>query len=1108
MIATIPRKKAAALLLALAFYLLGVQVAAAASLVKGLGGTSGYGTLAMGRNDDSSSSLIALGAAFPYGIKLYTGSFSDLYINNNGNLTFRSPLGTYTPTPFPVTNQPMLAAYWGDVDTRGSVSDPLQNNVYYSTAMEGKFIVTWNYVGYYSGGTDKLNAFQMIITDRSDVGQGDFDLEYRYEQLQWTTGSASGGSNGLGGTPAQMGYDAGDGKNYYRHPDSATANILALIQNSNVGEPGVWRFEVRGGTPNPVKTPNLVDVRLIETLNSADIEVDMASFATPPASVTSANGATRIEWFFAAFPANVTKDLGFDVMFKSPKAGERRQLVAKLELLYKDVNGNPVRSELGPEYIAVLPSIYQVTPATDKPVYGPNEPVLISSLVRNLSAFPANVAARISVLDAGNVLVANVGTTAAQLVGAGGNTLFGGMLFQTSGLYAGSYRLLAEVLDTNGAVVASGTAAFDIATGAGQQAAAAITTDKQVYGPFDRVRVSDRISNALPNASLDAVRVTTVVANPDGSERLRKVEPLLQLAPSAVKDFAYTLQLAASPAGQYNATLTVTRADGTLLAQASTQFRVDSSDESGAGLTGMLTASPATAHNGQPVKLAFGVTNGGNAAINNLPLTVSIVDPENQTVVASYPYVANLAVGASHPGTAEWTAIGSESGSYVAVMGATIGGKMLTLAQQPVKVLTLETSSRTGLASRVLALVSCKDDEEAQHDQACLTTRAQTIGAVLDAAGVAHAVTTNESVFRLGLRSGQYNTYWLSGKQDRLHEGLAKELREAVFGGEGALIDSEHDQRNGGLDTMAGIRWRGKFGPTDLTVELGGQLFPVERLQTVGRAGRFDLAGGTEQGVFEAGVSEGGAPAIVSNQFGSGRVVQFVFDIPSSVPVQTRWQPVVHMALQYLLRPHTDKLPAGAIVPVSLKVTNAGPETPVLVSSVLPAGARFLDAGVQGSYDADTRSITWPLHLAPRQVWDSNLTFALPVTPGTYSVHTTVSTIDPFGVAAPYGAPMALTFRVANAAAEAASAIALLDGLTALSKQDAELRDRLVEQVRGAMAAYELGTVDGFDAAIAQLIGVIDQLDELSDADTRPAHDRLNRTIREAQRRWSEAMVK
>ena len=67
---------------------------------------------------------------------------------------------------------------------------------------------------------------------------------YADGEIQWTTGVASGGVNGLGGTPAQVGFNAGDGVNFAIVPASRTPDIINIDTTSNVGIPGVWIFQV------------------------------------------------------------------------------------------------------------------------------------------------------------------------------------------------------------------------------------------------------------------------------------------------------------------------------------------------------------------------------------------------------------------------------------------------------------------------------------------------------------------------------------------------------------------------------------------------------------------------------------------------------------------------------------------------------------------------------------------------------------------------------------------------------------------------------------------------------------------------------------------------
>ena len=67
---------------------------------------------------------------------------------------------------------------------------------------------------------------------------------YADGEIQWTTGDASGGRNGIGGTQAHVGFNAGDGVRFATVPNSQTPEIINISSTSNVGVPGVWIFRV------------------------------------------------------------------------------------------------------------------------------------------------------------------------------------------------------------------------------------------------------------------------------------------------------------------------------------------------------------------------------------------------------------------------------------------------------------------------------------------------------------------------------------------------------------------------------------------------------------------------------------------------------------------------------------------------------------------------------------------------------------------------------------------------------------------------------------------------------------------------------------------------
>jgi hypothetical protein len=84
------------------------------SLTNGLGGSAGFGESFLNRNDDGSTGLIDLRPVFGNtGLNFFGTVYTALYVNNNGSVSFASPIGQYTPTAITgVTSNPQIAAFW------------------------------------------------------------------------------------------------------------------------------------------------------------------------------------------------------------------------------------------------------------------------------------------------------------------------------------------------------------------------------------------------------------------------------------------------------------------------------------------------------------------------------------------------------------------------------------------------------------------------------------------------------------------------------------------------------------------------------------------------------------------------------------------------------------------------------------------------------------------------------------------------------------------------------------------------------------------------------------------------------------------------------------
>jgi hypothetical protein len=170
-------------------------------------------TQSMAPNDDQSSALIDIGMDFCF----YEQNHTSLYINNNGNITFDGPVSTFSPIGFPNTFSPMIAPFWADVDTRNGATNTSTNLVWHksidtdSNGSPDLFVVTWDGVGYYNGQIDKLNTFQLILSSNANAFGLGLNAAFSYGSMNWTTGSASDGVDGFGGSPATVGINKGDG---------------------------------------------------------------------------------------------------------------------------------------------------------------------------------------------------------------------------------------------------------------------------------------------------------------------------------------------------------------------------------------------------------------------------------------------------------------------------------------------------------------------------------------------------------------------------------------------------------------------------------------------------------------------------------------------------------------------------------------------------------------------------------------------------------------------------------------------------------------------------------------------------------------------------------
>jgi len=197
----------------------------------------------------------------PFHLNFFGRTYPQLYLNENGNVSFDGPLSDASPLQLTAETSPIIAPFLADIFYEPPRPDLDAVQYGYTTfGSRPALCINWFEVGYaYHLGDpfDRRNNFQLLLVDRSDVRPGDFDIVMNYDHINWETGDEQGGVEGLEGLSASAGYSAGTGQSsdYHVLPGSRvngafldTNTVTGLARTShNSMQRGRHLFEVRNG---------------------------------------------------------------------------------------------------------------------------------------------------------------------------------------------------------------------------------------------------------------------------------------------------------------------------------------------------------------------------------------------------------------------------------------------------------------------------------------------------------------------------------------------------------------------------------------------------------------------------------------------------------------------------------------------------------------------------------------------------------------------------------------------------------------------------------------------------------------------------------------------
>lgn len=695
---------------------------------------------------------------------------------------------------------------------------------------------------------------------------------------------------------------------------------------------------------------------------------------------------------------------------------------------------------------------------TDRPVYYTTDLVNIDSLVANLSVSTliGSSNLRITVTDpSGQVVFTNTGILGQLLPNSLRELIFP---YALKGAAAAVYRVHGEILDGTSALLASADTQFEVRF----DLAKALTGKVAAALPSLEIGTAQTCTDTLTNQGTVAatgIEVHHALLNLDTQQLVNDQTVTLTLAPGESNQAARSLATGSLTAGHYACALMV-RFGNDLKTLAFAPFevkvppiRIDAS--LGLGTKGRLLVLLDNGRRGEDgdhasddhkndkpncdgvKQLSLSATFGAplsNAATVTARVTGQdgvFVDAESASV-AGFPGALNLSAGSNGADLvlSRLTAQGIELilqplggsqklGNEYSVEVIVQDGNTLRLTSGTIRTdcntpldpgQTIGSFTLSGLDVVPAANDANYRDGDPYGPATAPGLKAQRtfLETLLKAKGWSYTITDTSEDFTKELRAGGYTVYAVFAEQEKLEEQVQKELREAVFRGEGLVVAGIHDARNQKLLDALGIKLIGSVlaNGVDLTTSslgvtghinliAGDKALRMKRVhaETAGLytlsapPGRTDLDDCHDQGVrYDTTTSTdsagkdhrdddecGGHPeryldAVTTNSYGKGQSVFTGFDLLATATRDGQDSLAATLLTKALERVHPAELPRGpgAVVPLTLTLTNRGIATPATATISLPAGTTVVDPGT-GTAGANTLVFNVNLVLGQQQ---------------------------------------------------------------------------------------------------------------------------------------------
>ncbi|HSW12371.1 MAG TPA: carboxypeptidase regulatory-like domain-containing protein [Solimonas sp.] len=685
-----------------------------------------------------------------------------------------------------------------------------------------------------------------------------------------------------------------------------------------------------------------------------------SGFSLAPSSVTPGDdGSAEYVWSLKDVTA-LGQAVQFDTVLPGMKLGEERAVAREAYLLFNNsFTGGTVKLPLK------LPTVrtggmVSLSVATDRASYPANTDVVIDLGVNNPNASAVQGRLRLDLFDPQGAPLATL-MDEEQSLDAGSLAVLHPPF--SSGSHAvGSYTLKAQFTDGSGYLQAEASAKFGIVasgsdTGTEASVKVAPSTDKTLYGEFDTVQLLARARSYAANYAYEDLTQVLTVFDPNGAQVFSESRAIRQLLPNGSFEQRGSYKLPGSLLGVFGVHVAVIDRYGSVIAAGSTSFEARGDDS--LTLTGSVLASRKVVPLSESQTCRDTVVNGGQRDLVQLPLRQSIVELAGDRIVSTTTQTQDLLAGGQVQLTRVFSTEGYALGQHACVLEAEVGGKWKALGYDVFSVdpppVRVTAKLELGKKGRILILLDGAPPTGSQKAEPAPELQRSFLEKLLDREGWAYTIVTNADAFAWELRSGGYNTYALFSESTKLDERVQKELREAVYRGEGLLEAGAHDQRHHGFDDALGLKYLGKLAGVTGVEVLAAEPGPAGYADIALRDKplRAQLGAAASLGRYLGGKSSDPS-AVAARSYGRGRSLYFGYDLLAEAVLagdagfhaRQLVQGLAHVQPAY-----ASEALAGRVVPLRLTLHNEGNATAGQLRLPMPDGAVIVDRGtatVQG----------------------------------------------------------------------------------------------------------------------------------------------------------------